>query len=285
MDTEQGNDVSHSTPEALPVASGASSSRRPLIGAAIATVFVTTILAALGTWQVQRLAWKTELNVTIAARAHGTARPAPTLAEARALPPDDLDWRPVTIEGRWLPGEALVHTVLGEAHGPAKGPGFWVMAPLERADGSIVWINRGFAPADRRDAAARGEATPSGAVTVTGLMRRSEPRGGFTPADDPTHRLFFVRDPQALSAALGLDGGATAPFTVDASAAATPPGGLPQAGETRLVFENRHLGYAITWYGLAATCVGVFVAWARSKRGPSPYRHRPAGNLRPIGNP
>ena len=80
--------------------------------------------------------------------------------------------------------------------------------------------------------------------------------------------LFFVRDPAALSAAFGLDPARTAPFTLDLAARFTPASGLPQAGETRLAFENRHLGYAITWYGLAATCVGVFAAWAwKGRRG------------------
>lgn len=241
----------------------------------LAAAIVTGLLLLLGTWQVKRLAWKTELNATIAARAHGPAAPAPSLVEARATAPGELDWRPVVIDGRWLAGEALVHTVLGEARGPAKGPGFWVMAPLERADHSIVWINRGFTPADRRDPAARGEAPREGStgaaissgelVRLEGLMRPPEPRGAFTPADDPAKRLFFVRDPAALSVALALPSERTAPFTIDAAASATPPGGLPQAGETRLVFENRHLGYAVTWYGLAATCVGVFVAWARGR--------------------
>lgn len=263
-------------PEALPVASGTAFSRRRLLVPGLAAAIVTGLLLTLGTWQVKRLAWKTELNATIAARAHGPAVPAPTLAEARAAAPEDLDWRPVVVEGRWFAGEALVHTILGEARGPARGPGFWVMAPLERTDGSIVWINRGFTPADRRDPAARGETPRDGAtgaailpgnlVRIEGLMRPPEPRGAFTPADEPGKRLFFVRDPAALSAALALPSQRTAPFTVDASAAATPPGGLPQAGETLLVFENRHLGYAVTWYGLAATCVGVFVVWARGRR-------------------
>lgn len=262
-------------PETPPVVSGSAFARRRLIVPGLAAAIVTGILLSLGTWQVKRLAWKTDLNATIAARAHGPAVPAPSLAEARAAAPEDLDWRPVEVEGRWLAGEAWVHTVLGEARGPAKGPGFWVMAPLERADRSIVWINRGFTPADRRDPAARGEATSEGAngtsippkdlVRIEGLIRPPEPRGAFTPADDPAKRLFFVRDPAALSSALALAPDRTAPFTIDAAASATPPGGLPQAGETRLVFENRHLGYAVTWYGLAATCVGVFVAWARGR--------------------
>jgi surfeit locus 1 family protein len=28
---------------------------------------------------------------------------------------------------------------------------------------------------------------------------------------------------------------------------------------------NNHLGYAITWYGLAAALAGVFAVWARRR--------------------
>ncbi len=237
--------------------------RRRLLAPALATLVATAILAGLGTWQVRRLAWKTELIATVAARVHGPPIAAPGLAEARATAPEDLDWRRVRLYGRFLPGiEARVHAVLGEPHGRFGGPGVFLMAPLARDDGSIVWINRGFVPTvlppDRTVAP-----PPEGPVEIVGILRRSEPRGAFAPADDPAHRLWFVRDTAALAAAFGLEPTRVAPFSVDAEASATPASGLPQAGETRVAFPNDHLGYALTWYGLAAACLGVFAAFAR----------------------
>ena len=234
---------------------------RGLILPGVAMVIVTGALASLGTWQVHRLAWKRELIATVESRVHLAPVVAPSLEAARGLDMAGLDFRPVTLRGRFVAGvEAHVHAILGEPRGRFGGPGVWVMAPLERDDGSIVWVNRGFVPVDRVSPAA-----PSGEVEIAGLLRRSEPRGGFAPADDRARNLWFVRDPQVLAAGFGLDGARVAPFTVDAGTDATPPGGLPQAGETRLAFENNHLGYALTWYGLAATCVGVFAAWARGR--------------------
>lgn len=249
---------------------------RGLILPGVAAAIVTTILASLGTWQVSRLAWKTELIATMTARTRAAPIAAPSLGEARGADPEALDWRPVRLTGRFLPGtEVTVHAILGEPRGRWGGPGVWVMSPLARDDGSIVWINRGFVPTNGRELAPH-DGAPEGTVTVTGLLRRPEPRGAYTPADDPAHRLWFVRDPSVLTAAAGLEAGRVAPYTVDADASLTPASGLPQAGETRLSYPNDHLGYAVTWYGLALTCVGVFVAFARGR-----MRKEPAGTETP----
>jgi surfeit locus 1 family protein len=59
------------------------------------------------------------------------------------------------------------------------------------------------------------------------------------------------------------------PFFVDAEASPENPGGFPKGGVTRLALSNRHLEYALTWYGLALTLIGVFAAFA-------------VGRLRPV---
>mgnify|MGYP001766181564 CR=1 FL=1 len=243
---------------------------RGLILPAIAAALVVAVLASLGTWQLHRLAWKTELIATATERSRAAPITAPSLAEA-ATAPEALDWTPVRLTGRFLAdADFPVHAILGEPRGRFGGPGVWMMTPLLRDDGSIVWVNRGFVPRRGRDLAPAA-APPTGAVSLAGILRRPEPRGPHTPADDPAHRLWFVRDPAVLSAAAGLDVARTAPYTIDASADLTPPEGLPQAGETRLTYPNDHLGYAVTWYGLAAACVAVFAVFARGrlKRGAS----------------
>lgn len=238
---------------------------RSLIVPAITATVVTTILLGLGTWQVRRLAWKTELIATLSERTKRAPIAAPDLAAARRADPEAIDWSPVTLSGRWVTGADFpVHAILGEAHGRHSGPGAWVMTPLSRDDGSIVWINRGFVPRQGRDLAPYAPA-PDGPVTIAGILRRPEPRSSYTPADDPANRLWFVRDPAVLAQAAGLEPAKVAPYTIDASAAATPAGGLPQAGETRLSYPNDHLGYAVTWYGLALTCIGVFAVFARGR--------------------
>ncbi len=76
------------------------------------------------------------------------------------------------------------------------------------------------------------------------------------------HNLWYWRDLDGLfQAAFGAgDRVSRAPFFVDAEAPA--PGGWPKGGATRLELPNRHLEYAITWFGLAAALAAVFAAYA-----------------------
>ena len=85
------------------------------------------------------------------------------------------------------------------------------------------------------------------------------------PGDSAATNEWFSRDPALYASASGLPAASVAPYLIDANFDPTLPGGLPQGGETIADFPNNHLGYAITWFGLAACCAGVFVAFAAGK--------------------
>jgi surfeit locus 1 family protein len=223
-----------------------------LAGALLCGVFL-----ALGGWQVQRLAWKNDLVARVAARAHADPVAAPAQDQWPALQADPAahEYRRVVIAGEFLAeGEQLVQAVTD------RGAGFWVMAPLRMADGSVVWVNRGFVPSASQWKSTSESARCSGPVTVTGLLRRSEPGGGFLRRNDPPAGRWFSRDVPALAAAAGLRPEAVAPYFVDAGAdtpCATPQG--PVGGLTVLRFTNNHLVYALTWFALAAMTVAATV--------------------------
>ena len=149
---------------------------------------------------------------------------------------------------------------LSEPRGRYGGPGYLVMTPLKLADGATVLVNRGFVPEAQK--AAAGDGLGGGETTVVGLMRASETRNWFTPSDDPASGQWFTRDVAAIARAEGLT--RTAPFFIDADAG-PDPAALPEGGETILAFPNNHLSYALTWFGMAAALVGVFVAYAASR--------------------
>lgn len=128
-----------------------------------------------------------------------------------------------------------------------RGPGFWVLTPLCTGQG-IVLVNRGFVPSARRSPASRAAGQVGGTVTIVGLMRASEPGGGFLRANDAAGDHWYSRDVAAIARARGLD--AVAPFFVDADASPNP-GGYPLGGLTVVRFRNSHLVYAITWFALA----------------------------------
>ena len=85
------------------------------------------------------------------------------------------------------------------------------------------------------------------------------------PGDNAAGNEWFSRDPALYAANASLPSTDIAPYIIDANFDPSLPGGLPQGGETIVDFPNNHLGYAITWFGLALCCAGVFVALAMSR--------------------
>ncbi|WP_127089264.1 SURF1 family protein [Aquabacter cavernae] len=232
---------------------------RGLLLPTLAALVVLGVLVGLGTWQMERLAWKTELVAQVRARTSERPIPAPPPREWPDIDRAQDEYLPVTASGRFDHGrETLIYTVLSDPKGPFKGPGYLVITPLMQADGSAILVNRGFVPEDRRNPTTRAAGQVEGPVTVTGLLRLPEEANWFVPDNAPERNAWFRRDPEEIGRARGL--ARVAPFTIDADG--TPnPGGLPQGGETRLSFPNKHLEYALTWYGLAVTLVGVYVAF------------------------
>jgi len=144
-----------------------------------------------------------------------------------------------------------------------KEPGYWVFSPAQLSGGSVVIVNRGFVPEGRQDAKTRPDGEPDGVVDIVGVMRWAEPRGTFTPNDEPSKSLWFARDPAAMARAKNW--GTVAPFYIDQEA---PPasGGLPRVGPLKVSLPNNHLQYAVTWYGLALVLLVASLVFLRGWR-------------------
>ncbi len=223
--------------------------RRVLLGGLVGLVIAG--LVALGVWQLQRRAWKLDLI----ARTEAMLRqpPAPALPPGRwaAVGPADT-YRPIVATGRWRTGsETYVQAAT------ALGGGFWVLTPLDTG-GFTVLVNRGFVPPERRGTTP----PPPGTVTVRGLLRITEPGGGFLRSNDPAGDRWYSRDVAAIATAKRL--GPVAPYFIDA--AATPDVPWPRGGLTVVTFRNSHLVYALTWFGLAALLTGMTWWVARRSR-------------------
>ncbi|SEP65930.1 surfeit locus 1 family protein [Faunimonas pinastri] len=232
---------------------------RGLVLPAILTLLVAGVLVGLGNWQLRRLAWKEGLIAAANERPHMAVAVLPAPAEWPGLSVDPLTYRPFRMTGHFLfDREVPVFTSLPDPKGHFGGPGYWVVTPFALSGGGTVLVNRGFVPQEKRDASQRSE-EPAGEVTVTGLLRPDDSHGFFTPAHKPGE-MFFTREIAPIAEAQKLTG-PTAPFTIDLVASETPASGLPQAGETRMLFANSHLQYALTWYGLAIGLIAVFVGF------------------------
>jgi surfeit locus 1 family protein len=219
-------------------------------------LFAALVFVALGSWQVQRLFWKLDLIARVDARVHAAPTAPPSDAEWASADLSSFEYRHVTAKGVFDHAkQAFVQAVT------ELGPGFWVVTPLTLDDGRVVLVNRGYVPGDKRDAVAPKE-QPTSPVSVTGLLRLSEPGGAFLRSNDPKADRWFSRDVEVLASARGI--GAHAPYFIDADA--TPnPGGYPVGGLTVVQFRNSHLTYALTWFALAAMAIGALI-WLRRGR-------------------
>jgi surfeit locus 1 family protein len=241
-------------------------SRRSLVVPAAAVGVTFAVLVSLGTWQLQRLSWKEALISRVEARVDAGAEPLPHPTTWPALDALAIEYQPVRLAGRFDHSrEVHVFIALGQPRGPLGGQGYFVVTPLMLDEGQVVFVNRGFVPAAFKDPATREEGQVTGRVEIEGLMRPAEEATSISPDPDIAKNVWFVRNPAAMAAGVGIDPAIVAPFTVDARAGQSP-GGLPQGGETVVAFSNNHLGYAITWYGLAAALIGVSVAFLRRWR-------------------
>ena len=230
---------------------------RPLwqTGLALAlAVLLMIAFAALGVWQLQRLSWKLDLIAQVEARVH--AEPE-SLGALLARPPEDRAYRRVRVQGQFNhDAETRVQAVT------ELGGGYWVLTPLTTPDGQVLLVNRGFVPTERADPQTRPQGQITGAVSVTGLGRLTEPEGAFLRSNDPAGNRWYSRDVQAIAAARGL--GPVAPVFLDADA--TPlPGGLPVGGLTVVAFRNTHLIYALTWFTLAGIAAAGIVVLRRDR--------------------
>ena len=239
-------------------------SRPKLLLPAVLTVVGIGVLVTLGTWQWLRMGEKHAFIERLETQAQGPAAPLPPTGEWQRLDLAALDLTRSTAKGSYLDGIASVRTTI--AAGPPgsrqlSGFGRWVFQGFRLEDGATILVNRGFVPE-----ALYGAMKPaSGPVTVSGFLRAPEARNSFTPADLPGKREFYTRDPEAIAASLGLPG---APFYLEAERSGdgmTPPAGV-DVRELIARIPDNHLQYALTWFGLALTLIGVFGAYALQAR-------------------
>lgn len=222
---------------------------RPFLS--VATLFAFIALVTLGVWQLHRLEWKQELVAKIEARV--AAEPISfDEAMARYGAGEDMAYTPVYVDG------AFIHEKEAHVFGTWEAkPGYYVFTPV-RSDAGMVYVNRGFAPQAFKDATRRSEAQLAFSGRITGLFRTEErPRGvsaWVTPKNLPAQNQWHVRAPALFAAYAGLE----APSAYIDSNGAENPSQWPKGGTTRVEFNNRHMEYALTWFGLAATLIGVW---------------------------
>ena len=230
---------------------------QPYPGFTIAVAIMTAILVGLGMWQVERLHWKLDLIATMDRKMHA-APVAVDGADASFTAIPGNDYARVSLSGRFDNSkEAYVFTT-----GEGGEPVYHVLTPFITDAGHTYLVDRGMVPMEKRDPATRMEGQIEGETHVTGIWRTPDGPGLFTPPPDQAHRIWYARDLTAIAKANRI--ALAAPVVIEADATPTP-GGWPKGGQTVVDLPNNHLSYAITWFGLAAGLIGVYLAYHASK--------------------
>lgn len=237
--------------------------RRSLLLPVIVVATAFAILIALGVWQIERKAWKEALIATLAERIAEAPSPIPPRGAWPSLGPAD-EFRRVTGTVQFTPGhEARVYSGGAGLREDVKRPGYFAFAPARLADGTIVVVNRGHVDHPNPDASLKSLALPKTGVDIVGALRWPEPPGWFVSSYSERQDLWFARDHRAMAQRYGW--GEVAPFYIEMESPA-PAGGVPSPGRLQVKLRNDHLGYAITWFGLAAALLVVFGVWAARRR-------------------
>jgi surfeit locus 1 family protein len=238
-----------------------SKTRRLPVGMTLAVAVSLVILCALGTWQLQRLAWKRDLLQRIAALEAAPAQPiAPVLD--RLAHGESIEFTRVAVQCPGLAAAAYVE-LYAVRDGQAGVRLISACRAPSRAYGFVL-VDRGFV-ADTISARPPVDAAARSPMTVQGVLRSPDKRSAFAPADDASGRRWYSRDIPAMARALGAS--SAAPVMLMAETATNPewkalvPAPLPPN------ITNRHLEYALTWFGLAGALIGVYAAvlWRRWK--------------------
>jgi surfeit locus 1 family protein len=238
--------------------------RGSLLIPGVVAVSALLVLLGLGTWQLERKAWKVTLIARLDQRLAAPPVALPGRERWASLNAADDEFRRVRFRTEFLRGrEARAYTAGSALREDIKAPGYFAFAPMRLDDGSVVVVNRGYVPNPRPDASVRPIGLSEGAVNIIGMMRWPEAPSWFVTTHNSSQDLWFARDQQAMAAANGW--GEVAPFYIDQEAP-VPAGGVPRPGPLKVNLRNEHLQYALTWYGLAAVLVIAFFFWARSRR-------------------
>ncbi len=224
----------------------------------------------LGLWQLHRHQSRNEFNDEVRSRFDVPTQPFDQLVDA-GTEPDDVEWFPTTVSGTYLADEQLILVNRGQ-YGQA---GFDVVTPLQRADGTLVLVDRGFL--------VEGSPIPpppDGDVTVTGTIRASEERslGGLT---DPPGDLTEAQRLDIDRLAPQLPGPVAPVYLTLITSDPDQQGGLQPLPSPELS-SGPHLSYMVQWF-IFSLC--AIVGWVLALRRSAKKRLNEAAGRTATGSP
>ena len=223
---------------------------RPTFWPTLFTIPALLVLIGLGSWQVERLNWKSQLIDLFDTR----------IAQDPVEPPASLEnvkkwkYRRVQLVGVFQHEKEILMT--GRTFEGSAG--FHVLTPMLMQDDRIIIVNRGWVPEKSRARGKRPETLIEGLVTVLGIVREDKRRGPFVPDNEPQNEVWLYVDTHQMASHREIV--PVAPYYVDAIRAPGPYV-LPIGASTEIAVRNEHLQYAVTWFLLAGTLLVIYVIY------------------------
>ncbi|MCW9033067.1 MAG: SURF1 family protein [Alphaproteobacteria bacterium] len=222
------------------------------MGFLLVTVFLLVILCGLGSWQLINYNWQDKVITFSSERLQ--KEPVPLKDDMGR--PWEYAFNIVKVKGTFLHDKELF--VTSKVHEGKLG--FDLITPLKLETGTILFVDRGWIPLDKKEASERELSRQNGMVEVVGAVMAPAHRGLFRPANDPLNGKWYGVDPRLMAQSLSIE--KFRPFYLQAGPFPNP-GGLPIGGYTPFQKSDRSLIFAIAWFVMA---FGVLIVIAERVR-------------------
>lgn len=217
----------------------------------VATVLLVALGIALGNWQERRAEQKIALQARLAERGAG----APLALGPALAPLEPMEYRRVTVTGEFIPGWAVFLD-----NRPQQGrAGFYLVMPFKIAGSDTsVLVARGWLPRTAEHDRLPRYDTPAGPATIEGIVTASPGHVMElgTPAPLKPNAIVQNLDVAGFARASGLK---LQPFFVEQTGPRRPGEALVRDWPAPSAGVDKHKGYALQWYALAAMAFLFFV--------------------------
>ena len=223
---------------------------KPSFGLTVCTIPSFIILLLLGSWQIQRLSWKSDLisnyNINFGKN--------PISVEELFQNNEENKYRRVTIKGKYNHENEI--QIIGKTY--EGNAGYHIVTPFLLKNDDILYVNRGWVPKKYVDRDKRKFTLFKGDTNIIGLVRLPQKKGYFVPENEPDNGFWFTIIPDEFNSHLGISANSNYyidELNIDGKLK------LPMPANGKIQIPNNHLQYAITWYSLAIGLLIVYIAW------------------------
>lgn len=223
--------------------------------ATICTLIAFSVLIGLGTWQLQRMAWKAEIIERIEAVMATDPLRTPVSWDDIVAAHESGDFLRGHIGGVFLNDREMLV-------GPRtyRGlPGYHLITPFRLDGGQYVLVNRGWIPNEKAAASDRPESFLNEPTIMGGLFRRPDEGTMFTPDNRPQAGEWFTIDIDEMAEYRNLH--PVAPLVLYVERLTPQPYNYPLPQEVGVLPPDNHFYYALFWYGMAGLLLVFF--WLR----------------------